>query len=88
MPINSPDRRVRQMNGQPLRFFTFCDFGSQGRRWQIGNHTGLDAAKAMIAPSTRPNNPVWGQMWIEDEGGAVVAGPYWSGGPRPTKSGH
>jgi hypothetical protein len=75
------------MNGLPLHLFTFCDFGEPQRRTQVGNHATLEAARQALATGTRAHAYPMGRMWIEDEQGTIVAGPFWAGGPRPTRSG-
>lgn len=72
-------RRVSQMNGQPLLFQSWTDFGQPGRQSVWGNHTSIGAALRMIFRYTIPRASARGSIqrfWVTDGRGRVVAGPY------------
>jgi len=64
------------MNGKPLLFTTWCDFGQAGRRTEIGRHTSIPVALRLIFRDTRLSSGYPGRQWVEDNWGRIVAGPF------------
>ena len=57
--------RGTKMNGKPFTHFTYCDFGTPGRRDQVGRHTSLEAARGAY----KRLFSYWGNTWIEEGSG-------------------
>ena len=45
---------VKQMNGLPVRYGSFTDFGESGHRQLVGRHTSIDAAMGAVARALAP----------------------------------
>jgi hypothetical protein len=56
---------VSRMNGRPVRYGSFTDYGEVGRRQLVGRHTSIDAAMGAVARALEPS------------GGRLAPGSTW-----------
>jgi hypothetical protein len=77
--------KLTQMNGKPFTHFTYTDFGTPGRRQQIGRHTSLEVAARTYYRDIKGvyENPLVtngkpSRVWLEDAQGNEVPYPPYS----------